>query len=112
NVLAATQDIAVDGWAVDMLEPHELGPGNGAQIAGFKMGNLFGGGVLLAASASIGWQGDFLIMSGCLALAVVLVLRTPEAPPRHVDERAPTLREVLGRVVAATREQGPWLWIF
>ena len=34
NLLAATQDIAVDGWAVDILSPTELGPGNAAQVVG------------------------------------------------------------------------------
>ena len=48
NVFAATQDIAVDGLAVDILEPRELGVGNAAQVAGYKIGMLTGGGVLVA----------------------------------------------------------------
>jgi MFS family permease len=34
NLLSATQDIATDGLAVDMLEPHERGLANGIQVAG------------------------------------------------------------------------------
>lgn len=111
NVLAATQDIAVDGWAVDMLREDEVGPGNSAQIAGFKVGNLFGGGVLLALSGVLGWRGDFAVMAALIALAMLLVLKTPEDPStpqqRPVDV-AQAGRELWGSIKAL----GPWLWLF
>ena len=47
NLFAATQDIAVDGWAVDLLSDEELGPGNAAQVVGYKVGMLTGGGLLV-----------------------------------------------------------------
>ncbi|HET6584444.1 MAG TPA: MFS transporter [Nannocystaceae bacterium] len=81
NVFAATQDVAVDGYAVDLLHGRDLGPANAAQVGGFKLGNIMGGGVLLALSAVLGWYGDFLIMAGCIAVALVLVLVVPEPPP-------------------------------
>lgn len=43
NVLSATQDIAVDGLAIDLLEENELGIGNTAQVVGFKLGMFTGG---------------------------------------------------------------------
>jgi MFS family permease len=70
NLFAATQDIGVDSLAVDVLDKKELGAGNAAQISGFKLGNLFGGGVLLALAGVIGWRGGFLIMTACHALSV------------------------------------------
>ncbi len=86
NLFAATQDIAVDGLAVDMLRPSELGLGNTAQVVGYKLGMLTGGGLLVWASARIGWSGLFLAMALlCLAaFGVTLVAR--EAPP---DAHAP-----------------------
>ena len=47
NLLAATQDIATDGLAVDMLEPPERGLANGVQVAGYRVGMIVGGGALL-----------------------------------------------------------------
>jgi len=88
NVFAATQDIPVDGYAVDVLRGRELGLGNSAQVGGFKLGNIAGGGVLLALSGVLGWRGDFLIMAGCIALALVVVLATPE--PTSVEPGAPS----------------------
>jgi MFS family permease len=81
NVCAATQDVAVDGYAVDLLHGRDLGPANVAQVGAFKLGNIVGGGVLLALIGVLGWRGDFLIMAGCIAVALVLVLVVREPPP-------------------------------
>ncbi|MDH3744665.1 MAG: MFS transporter [Acidobacteriota bacterium] len=67
NLFAATLDVAVDGLAVDLLERSELGRGNIAQVVGYKMGMLIGGGVLLWASGWIGWAGLFLVMAALIA---------------------------------------------
>src|SRR5688500_16245933 len=45
NLFAATLDIAVDGLAVDLLDRRELGGGNAAQVVGYKIGMLTGGGL-------------------------------------------------------------------
>ncbi len=79
NLAAATQDIAVDGFAVSSLRGRELGPANAAQVGGFKLGNLFGGGVLLAVSATLGWFGVFACMAAVIGVAIVAVLLTHEA---------------------------------
>ena len=46
NFFAATQDIAVDGIAVALLTSEELGKGNTAQVVGYKIGSIFGGGCI------------------------------------------------------------------
>ncbi|MCU0685286.1 MAG: MFS transporter, partial [Polyangiaceae bacterium] len=38
NLCAATQDVATDALAVDLLGPDERGLGNGVQVAGFRLG--------------------------------------------------------------------------
>ncbi|MCA9712013.1 MAG: MFS transporter [Myxococcales bacterium] len=109
NVLAATQDIAVDGLAVDLLRDRELAPGNAAQVSGFKLGNIVGGGVLLSVTAWLGWSGAFGIMAALLLVAIVMVLRFSE-PPR--PRPAGTLGGVLRALWQAVRAQGPWFWAF
>ncbi len=114
NLFAATQDIAVDGLAVELLGPGELGLGNAAQVVGYKLGMLTGGGLLVAASRFIGWQGLFLGMAA-LCLAVMLAtyrFKETAAVARAVIE-APKLKEVLGRMLAALRLPGAgWLLLF
>jgi predicted MFS family arabinose efflux permease len=99
NLCAATQDVAVDGYAVDLLRGRDLGPANAAQVGGFKLGNIVGGGVLLALVGVIGWRGDFAIMAGCIALALVLVLAVREPPA--VGERSVSTWSITARAFAS-----------
>ncbi|WP_426749558.1 MFS transporter [Myxococcus sp. Y35] len=89
NLFAATQDIAVDGFAVDMLRPSELGLGNTAQVVGYKLGALTGGGLLVWASARIGWSGLFLAMALLCLGAFVVTLLARESPPEARAAQAP-----------------------
>jgi len=81
NLIAATQDIAVDGLAVDVLGPRDLGAGNAGQVVGYKMGMLLSGGTLLALNASIGWSGIFVGMALLCCVAALMVIPFQEPPP-------------------------------
>jgi MFS family permease len=78
NICASTQDVAVDGLAIDILQEHELAFGNTIQIAGYKIGVLFGGGVLAYFSDSFGSQGVFLPMA--IVVGVCLIIAISAAP--------------------------------
>ena len=71
NLAAATQDIATDGLAVDMLEASERGLGNGVQVAGYRVGMIVGGGALLGLHDRLGPSGVFVAMSLLTALATL-----------------------------------------
>ena len=83
NLFAATMDIAVDGLAIDLLELRELGKGNIAQVVGYKIGMLTGGGLLVWASGWIGWEGLFLSMAVLVALSAAGHPGLQGAPPRR-----------------------------
>lgn len=68
NIVMATNDIAVDGYATDMLEDHERPWGNTVQAGARYVGLFLGGGLMLTLHHSLGWQ--FL----CNALAVAVFL--------------------------------------
>jgi PAT family beta-lactamase induction signal transducer AmpG len=107
NLFAATMDIAVDGLAIDLLGVDELGWGNIAQVVGYKLGMLLGGGVLVWASQWIGWRGLFLAITSLITIALMITLawrepareRAPEAG-EPVHERMATLLTTLGRAIA------------
>jgi MFS family permease len=75
NLCAATQDIAVDGLAIELVEPEDLGWANSAQIVGFKVGMLLGGGVLVWGSTAVGtgWAGVFAAMAVLMLAALACV---------------------------------------
>ncbi|GHG70119.1 MFS transporter [Comamonas sp. JC664] len=120
NLFAATQDIAVDGFAVDTLRPSELGLGNTAQVVGYKLGMLTGGGLLVWASDRIGWQGLFIAMALLCLGAFVLTIFAREAPPASREpqpsvsaRREPDWRELFQRLKQALLLPGSgWLLLF
>lgn len=63
NLLTSTQDIAVDGIAVQVLSTSELAYGNIAQVVGYKLGAIFGGGILTWLSEHLDWMVLFLSLS-------------------------------------------------
>jgi len=69
NLVAATQDAATDGLAVDLLEKSERGWANGIQVGGYRVGMIVGGAVMLNLLSIWGWQAAMLAMA--LTLAVV-----------------------------------------
>lgn len=71
NFLAATQDIATDGLAVDTLRERERGLGNAVQVAGYRVGMIVGGGLLLPLYERIQWRGTLLAMAFVMTLASV-----------------------------------------
>ncbi|WP_163777564.1 MFS transporter [Myxococcus vastator] len=84
NLLAATQDVATDGLAVELLAPSERGWGNGVQVAAYRVGMILGGGVMLAVFDAVGWRPTFLALGALLLLATVPIARFREphtAPP-------------------------------
>jgi predicted MFS family arabinose efflux permease len=71
NLLAASQDIATDGLAVDLLGPDERGLGNSLQVGAYRLGMILGGGALLVVFDGLGWTLSFCAMATLLALATV-----------------------------------------
>lgn len=71
NFIAATQDIATDGYAVSTLKPEWRGLGNSIQVVGYKFGMLTGSSVLLWLVARHGWQASYTSLA-CLMLVVIV----------------------------------------
>jgi MFS family permease len=114
NLFAATQDIAVDGFAVDSLRHEELGFGNAAQVVGYKLGMLTGGGLLVWASQYIGWQGLFLSMGAlCFAVFLLMAFAREPAPRETAGAERTSWRGVLVQLKEALWLPGTkWLLLF
>jgi len=114
NLAAATQDIAVDGLAVDILGDRELGYGNAAQVVGYKAGMILSGGLLVWLSSFFGWKGYFLIMACAALLPLPAVLYFREKT-RGLEELQETLkiREIISALFVFIKTRGaPAVLIF
>lgn len=116
NAIAATLDVAVDGLAVDLLAVGELGSGNVAQVVGYKLGMLAGGGVLVWASRFVGWAGLFGLMAGAILCVTLVTLRLAPRGSAAVtaDRETPaTLAGIVGALRRSLAARGGlWLLLF
>ncbi|XP_078677290.1 major facilitator superfamily domain-containing protein 3-like [Branchiostoma floridae x Branchiostoma belcheri] len=78
NFFASTQDVAVDGIAVAILSADELGKGNTAQVVGYKLGSIVGGGGLVWLSDYLPWHTLFLALSLTYLSTILLVCQLPQ----------------------------------
>ncbi len=90
---AASQDIAVDAYAVEVLERHEQGIAVGARTALYRAGMFVSGGL------AISWAGRTSWMQVCFALSLLYLpmmlvsLRAPE--PVNAEPAPRTLRDAV-----------------
>ncbi len=109
NLLAATQDIATDGWAVELLSPKERGLGNGVQVGAYRLGMIIGGGVILMILERLGWSYSFFLMAGLLLLMSLPPLLSSEAPSKESLPIEGTFSSIWGYFQAPGRL--PWILI-
>lgn len=106
NFFAATQDIAVDALTVSWLKAEQLGPANALQVVGYKLGMLTGGGLLVWASARIGWSGMFQCIAGLMLLILLYALFVREPPGEEARAQNLRLTEIVSRLRATIQAKG------
>ncbi|MDF1791719.1 MAG: MFS transporter [Thalassobaculaceae bacterium] len=100
--VSATQDIVIDAYRVDILQPQEFGAGSAVAIWGWHIGGtLVGGAGGLYLADSLGWNATYLILACTLLIAVAATLLAPEPTPRDPlpgvirDDRAPVMERAV-----------------
>ncbi|KGT47609.1 MFS transporter [Acinetobacter sp. HR7] len=82
NGVGATQDIATDGLAVNILKNEQQHWGNTFQVIGSRLGFIVGGGAILWLLDILQWQTTFLILAALVFLNTLPVLLYKE-PQRY-----------------------------
>lgn len=100
--LSATQDIVIDAYRVELLEPEEQGTGAAMVTLGYRIGMLLSGAGALAAADQFGWQATYFLMAGVMASGILLTLvaREPGASALAA-ERSPGIGAFLRDYVVA-----------
>lgn len=88
-VASATQDIAVDIFAILLLKPGERSLGNSMQSAGSFVGSLIGTGILLIAYYYFGWTNLLILLATFVVFAMVplLLYRKPLHDENEIKQR-------------------------
>jgi PAT family beta-lactamase induction signal transducer AmpG len=93
--LSASQDIVIDAYRTDLLEPGERPLGAAAAVLGYRIGMLSSGGGALILSDHMAWRTVYAIMA---ALVLVGIATTLLLAPEPVADRPP--RTLADAVVA------------
>lgn len=88
NVVSAAFDVSVDIVAMDVLHGSQLSLGSAVQVGAYKVGAIFGGGVLFLLQLLAGVKGILRGMSVVYALGLCIVTfrGDPERPARKSEE--------------------------
>jgi PAT family beta-lactamase induction signal transducer AmpG len=90
---SASQDIVVDAYRTEVLEPVELGPGAGVHILGYRIAMLTSGAVALVLADRLPWKTVYLLMAVSLGVGVVASLFSPE--PQMKEKPPASLKEAV-----------------
>ena len=115
-VASATQDIAIDGWRIDVADedaPIELL--SAINQFGFRTASIVGGAVALLLAGHMSWPQVYMAMAGLVVLLLGATLSAPDTPRPEAGKLhgalaepgalAPRLRALSLLVVGAC-----WLW--
>ena len=88
---SATQDIAVDAYAVESLEKNEQGTAVGVRSAVYRAAMWLSGALAITVSGSIGWPLTIAALGAAFAALTISSLKAPEPlhpapPPRSLRE--------------------------
>ncbi len=90
---SASQDIAIDGYAVEVLEKGEQGAAVGARVALYRSATLLSGAVAITLGERLGWAAVFVGLALLSLPLLGVVVWSPEPPP--VSRAPATLREAV-----------------
>jgi PAT family beta-lactamase induction signal transducer AmpG len=88
---SASQDVAIDAYAVEVLQAHEQGAAVGARLAFYRAAMVVSGGISITLAAQIGWPAVNALLALGFVLLLALTWKVPEvevppAPPRTLRE--------------------------
>jgi PAT family beta-lactamase induction signal transducer AmpG len=97
---SASQDIVLDAYRVEILDPPRYGAGAAVFVLGYRLGLLASGAGALYLADLVSWSAVYLVMAGALVVGVATVIacREPRAPTE--PSAASLLEAVRGAVLA------------
>ena len=81
-VFSATQDIAVDAYRNDILEPLEIGAGVSIYVLGYRLALLVTGSLAFILADHLPWSQVYLCLAGVMLITSMVSLWSPE-PVMH-----------------------------
>lgn len=91
---SASQDIVIDAYVVEVLEPHEQGVAVGARTAVYRAAMFVSGGLAITLAGAWTWSVVFLALAALYLPMMVIAARAPR-PAAERELAPPSLREAV-----------------
>jgi PAT family beta-lactamase induction signal transducer AmpG len=112
---SATQDIVIDAFRIESLEPSEQGAGMAGYVAAYRIGMLVSGAGVLVVVAWLEaqgvardavWMWGYIAAAACMMLGIVatLLATEPDVPPQVVDHNHKPIRRLAETATGAFGE--------
>lgn len=98
TLLSATNDVAIDGYTIEMLNKREMGLANGLRIGFYRVGMLAAGFILIL-SDFVGWAGTYAWGATLLAISGAVILLYAPKEQQFIREKSVRLGEELKALV-------------
>lgn len=105
SFLSASQDVVIDAYRVEILDPDQYAAGAATTVFGYRIGMLVSGAGALFLADRMSWEMVFLIMAAVQAVGLCVTLIRPEPPQRGLDalaEERETSERILKRFPGLT----------
>lgn len=112
--LSASQDIVIDAYRVEILNPILQGPGAGAVQAGYRIAMLVAGAGALYLAQAFGWFVSYAVMAAGLGVGLAVFLLRPEpdvAPQLHSSSFMESLKLAVVEPFRDFATRPGWLWM-
>ena len=86
---SATQDIAIDAYAVDVSTPEETGAINGVRVSAARIALLVGGGGVMMLAGVTGWTPLWIALAATFLVLSVIAYASPRVPLDQKERRNP-----------------------
>ena len=81
-LFSATQDIAIDAYTIELLDPAEMGPANGIRVTAYRVALIAAGGLFVALAGLIGWSAAFAGAAALMGVSCLCAVRMPAVATR------------------------------
>jgi PAT family beta-lactamase induction signal transducer AmpG len=88
---SATQDIAIDAWAVDVSTPESSGAINGVRVSAARIALLVGGGGVLFLAGTTGWTPLWIALAALFLVLAAAVWASPRVRLDPTERRNPVV---------------------
>ncbi|NBT58827.1 MFS transporter [bacterium] len=110
--LAASQDIAIDGYRAELLSEKERGMGAALASVGGRVGFLVSGSVALILSQHLPWSTVYTVMAICMGVGVLGALLSPRTEAEN-HSRISLKQSVVDPFKGIlSREKALWMLVF